>query len=260
MIRRQPRSTLFPYTTLFRSWRWRVATVAAAAIAAVAIGFVAARPAAPDGDAEARRRAGEEVAAVWHPARRDALTRALVATGVAHAPVTAQRVGDDLDAQVEAWIAARVDVAARNRRGDDPLPLAERRAACLARRLDEIDAVVVTLLDADRTAADHAIEAVRAVTAPATCLAADLALLPEQPARRARHAEVAAALARASALARTGRGRDAVAALEQVVVDARALDHPPLTAEALYHLAAEATDVGDYERADRALTDAITEA
>src|SRR2546430_5717557 len=23
MIRRPPRSTLFPYTTLFRSWRWR---------------------------------------------------------------------------------------------------------------------------------------------------------------------------------------------------------------------------------------------
>src|ERR1039458_8751451 len=27
MIRRPPRSTLFPYTTLFRSWRYRVATL-----------------------------------------------------------------------------------------------------------------------------------------------------------------------------------------------------------------------------------------
>src|SRR2546430_10669665 len=26
MIRRPPRSTLFPYTTLFRSWRWRRAS------------------------------------------------------------------------------------------------------------------------------------------------------------------------------------------------------------------------------------------
>src|SRR3712207_7497074 len=44
MIRRPPRSTLFPYTTLFRSLRWRAAAGAA----------VLLRPRLPDGGARAR--------------------------------------------------------------------------------------------------------------------------------------------------------------------------------------------------------------
>src|SRR3712207_8980360 len=34
MIRRPPRSTLFPYTTLFRSWKYGAASASAAALAA----------------------------------------------------------------------------------------------------------------------------------------------------------------------------------------------------------------------------------
>src|SRR5256885_13029740 len=40
MIRRPPRSTLFPYTTLFRSSRCRAATLFAAAMAAIAVASV----------------------------------------------------------------------------------------------------------------------------------------------------------------------------------------------------------------------------
>src|SRR2546429_6915918 len=37
MIRRPPRSTLFPYTTLFRSWGWRIPFLLSLLMVAIAI-------------------------------------------------------------------------------------------------------------------------------------------------------------------------------------------------------------------------------
>src|SRR5258708_15562481 len=47
MIRRPPRSTLFPYTTLFRSL-WGTVIVSASSVTAAALGFLIARYAARD--------------------------------------------------------------------------------------------------------------------------------------------------------------------------------------------------------------------
>jgi tetratricopeptide (TPR) repeat protein len=239
--------------------RWqRVLIVPAVAAAAIA-GALLARGTATDPEEAAARRARDEAAEVWNESRRTAITDGLTATGAGHAAATARVVAGELDRYVGHWIEARAEVAARNRAGREPVEVAARRDACLRRKLDEIEAVVDVLAGADRRTADRALDTTAGLTPVEVCLEArapdDLA--PEEPARRARHEDLHALLQHA--VARDRAGHDATADLEAIVVAARQLDHPPLTAEALYRLGRVLSNRRNPE-AERVLADAITEA
>jgi tetratricopeptide (TPR) repeat protein len=239
--------------------RWRRFVIVPVAAAAAIAGALVAGGSTPDPDETARRRAQQEVAAVWNDARRAAIADGLAATGVGHAGATAEVVAGELGRYAARWIEARVEVAARNRSGRDPVEIAARRDACLARKLDEVAAVADVLAAADRTAADHALDTTAGLTPIDVCLDAiapdDLA--PEEPARRARYHDLHALLQHA--VARDRAGQEAAADLEAIVAAARELDHPPLTAEALLRLG----NIHAERRmpdADRLLSEAIEEA
>ena len=239
--------------------RWqRVLIVPVVAAAAIA-GALVARGTSSDPEDEALRRARDDAAAVWNESRRAAIADGLAATGAGHAAATAQLIGGELDRYVAGWTAARVEIAARNRSGQDPVAVAARRDACLARKLDEVEAVIDVLAGADRTIADHALDTTAGLTPVGVCLEtlAPDDFAPDEPARRARYEDLHALLQHA--VARSRAGHDAIPDLEAIVASARELDHPPLTAEALYRLGRLRSDRRDSE-AEPTLADAIVQA
>ena len=236
----------------------RVVIPAALAIAAAAGVLLAGRD-GEDPDAAARRQADAEVARVWSPARQAELARGLAATGAAHAAGTIERASAALDRYAADWIDARVEAAARNRRGDEPPAIGERRAACLRGRLRRADALIAVVAEGDATGARNAVDAIAALPAPAGCLEQVVAdeLGPPEPARRARHDQLRSQLAHANALSDAGRYQDAIAAGERIAAAARELDHPALVADVMFFLGTEQLGFGAADAADRALTEAI---
>jgi tetratricopeptide (TPR) repeat protein len=72
---------------------------------------------------------------------------------------------------------------------------------------------------------------------------------PEEPARRARHAELLHVLADGGALLRVGKRKEAAILAETLVADARALGDPPLLAEATLLQASSLSASGQADRA-----------
>jgi len=232
--------------------------VAAGAITVALIGRNDRDPAA-----DARAAARSAAAAVWGARERAAVTAGLVRTGHRDAAATASAVIAIVDRFVDRWIEARVLVAQRNRAGDDPVALATRRADCLDRRLAELGALVVALRDADAVAVPHARDGARYLTPISVCTEgsalADRLPPPVEPDRRARVDALEAEIDRIMTLNRIGKPKEASLAAEQVVARARELNHPPLTAEALYAYGGTLGTLGETGRAEKTLEESLTE-
>jgi tetratricopeptide (TPR) repeat protein len=241
----------------------RAATAALGVVAAGAVTFALLAGRDGDPDAAARASARESAAGVWSSQARAELAAAFVATGHSAAPGAASTVTRSLDRYLERWIEARVLIARRNRDGSDPLALAQRRRECLGRRLDEARAVVDTLRGVDASMIERAADAVRLLTPVSVCTEGN-ALAgrmppPEEAARRDRFRALEGELDHIKALAHVGKIDEATALATRTVAAARELDHPPLTAEALFALGGLQGSRNDSSLAQRTLEEALVE-
>jgi tetratricopeptide (TPR) repeat protein len=132
--------------------------------------------------------------------------------------------------------------------------------ACLDRRLDEVRALVDELTGAGPGVATRALDGVAALTAPRVCVDRDVAAMrapPEEPARRARHAELVKVVSEVNAKQRVGKRKEARALAERLVTDARALADPPLLAEAALLHAITLQSASEFDRSAAAYRDAV---
>jgi tetratricopeptide (TPR) repeat protein len=201
--------------------------------------------------AEARRRwdvaqrtaaceaTGDEIAAVWSPAREQALREALVATKASFAPMTADRVTQWLARQAETWREARaeacLDADVRGRWDADTL---DRSLWCLDARRMELESLVDELAHADAQVVTKAVKAAATLAPVAACRDEHaLATMPPPPAadREALRA-IRGEVIRAGNLERAGRYDDGLALARGALARAEALAWPPLVAEARLRL------------------------
>jgi serine/threonine-protein kinase len=215
--------------------RRRVLTVAAAAAMLAVVGLAVRRPPppAPCLGAEAR------LAGVWDADVAAAVRASFLGTGRSYAGATYAQVAAALDGYAGGWARMRTEACeAAVVRHDQTPALYDRRVACLDRRLAQLAAL--TRLYARAPAADvldRAAQSARGLAPLDDCADAKalLAAYPPPDDRSAR-IEVAALRGRldhAAALAAATRTRAALDVVAPIVVEARALDYPPVTAETL---------------------------
>ena len=111
-----------------------------------------------------------ELDAVWTADRRDAIGRALRATGVPYAETTAANVGAAVDAWGERWIDRHVGACrATWHDGVADETLLDRRVGCLREGLATADALVARLGEASPKLAERALAAVDGLPDPREC-------------------------------------------------------------------------------------------
>ena len=213
-----------------------------AAVAVLAGVLVAAGLVVPAWIAREQQRVcrGAEVklSGVWDDARRAAVRDAFGASKEPFAPVALAQVERALDAQATAWVAGHVDACEATRvRGEQAESVLALRMACLDLRAKELKALVDIFSEADGATVGRAVQAVNAMTPVRTC--ADVAALsgplppPDDPAMRARIDAARGQLARGKALYDAAKFPTARALADEVVVEAKAIAHQPLLADAL---------------------------
>jgi serine/threonine-protein kinase len=204
----------------------------------------------------------DELAGVWDAARKGEVRRAFAATSRAHAEATYTRIARLLDGQVADWTAMRREACEATARGRQSPRLLDLRMQCLDRRRDELAALTALFARGpDPDLLNKAVSAAAGLTPIASCADADAlssaVALPDDPAARARVLELHRQLDEVDALGRTGKWKDAVPLADRIVGDARALDHAPLLARALYLLGGAQDKAGDPRAAEVSLRDAL---
>ncbi len=200
---------------------------------------------------------GAGLAGAWDGVRREQARAAFAASGAASAPDAFARVAGVLDGYAAAWGAMRLEACRATRvRGDQSERLMDLRMQCLDRRRGDLRALVEVFAQADRGVVEKAVEAARSL-APLDGCADGVALgaavpPPDEPAARARVAEVQRALARVGALSAAGRYADGFAAVEAVARDADQLGYPPLRAEVALRRGGLLDRTSDYPGAEQA--------
>ncbi len=206
---------------------------------------------------------GAQIDEVWNEEARGGLRNALMATGVASAEVTAEKVMPWIDAQAHAWQQARTEVCLdqgeRREWNDD---VVARALWCLDERRMELDALVGELTLADARMVHKAVQAATGLTQIATCREPELLLrLPAPPSsQQAQVQQVRAELSRAGALERAGKYDAGLELARAALEHARALDWPPLVAAAHQRLGFLLDKRGDYAEAESSLEAAFFEA
>ena len=243
--------------------RW-VALAAAVVLAGGAGAASVALAGAGDPARAARAAAEARAAAVWSPAARKGVVAAIARDPAPHAAATAERVAATLDRYVAGWIDARATLAGRGRSGEEPPLGFARRSDCLDRRLAQTGALVQALTAGGPGVAARAIDATAALDPVAACVDGDAAITvrapPDGAERRARYDELVRRLDEVTALDRVGRARDAADAAAALLAPVRALDHPPLTARAIFADAGQREHRGDVDGALLGMREAIVAA
>ncbi len=230
---------------------WILAVIALSSLPLVAL-LMRPSVVAPDPCGEASALA----AAVWDPARADALREHFLGTGASFAEQTAINVRAHVQARMEAWRDAHTAICRATRvHGHQSDELLAVRMACLDQRRRETVAALDVLADADASALEHANELLGAMGSIASCEEATTAgpADPEDPEQRARIDWTRDEIARANALQIAGRGYEALAHAQLAEASARREGRDDLWAAAL--IAAQRTEA-DVWRAS-ALREAI---
>jgi tetratricopeptide (TPR) repeat protein/predicted Ser/Thr protein kinase len=169
--------------------------------------------------------------------RREVVRAAFLATGVPSAAEVWERTAAGLDRYAADWLRMdRDSCEATHVRGEQPVPIFVRRAACLDERRGALRALVDVLATADAAMMTSAVDAVRAL--PALDLCADLPSLsrtaePRDLEVRRRVDDLRRRALVARALHDTGRDPQAIATGRPLLVEARTVGYPPLVAELL---------------------------
>jgi eukaryotic-like serine/threonine-protein kinase len=222
-----------------RGRRTRRGAVAALSLAAVAmIGWRVGRTGRATGVAADPCGGAEAVlAGVWDAPRRDVAHAAFTATGVPYAEDSWKSAEHSLAAWTGAWSAARRDACEDSAvRREQSGELLDRRMSCLDDALDDVRALSDAFAAADRAAVEHAVAAASGLPDLAVCADRDALMSldgpPADPAMRAQVDAIERRLATANAQWRTGKVREAVAALAGAATDAAATGHAPTLARA----------------------------
>ncbi|HEY4179271.1 MAG TPA: tetratricopeptide repeat protein [Kofleriaceae bacterium] len=245
-----------PRSSVTRGW-----VLAAIAVVGITVGAgIALRGRHQDSDCA---RAGDPLASVWNPQRRQAIASAFKRSNRPYAGDTADRVDKNFDQYADAWIGMRIDSCkATNVRRDQSAALLDLRTACLDRRLAELDSLLrVFGSNPDGDLVDNAVHASLALTDLAAC--ADTTALTSAsppPATAVERSQLAALVARLEitrAALRAGRPKEASRLDPTLVADARTLGHAPFLAEVLLLDCAVRDGIGDNTGAEAACRDAL---
>ncbi|MCA9651023.1 MAG: serine/threonine protein kinase [Myxococcales bacterium] len=230
-----------------RRARWVVAALAlGVGVGAAGVGLVASgdEPVEPCGGAELR------VSESWNDARRDAVRRALLDTGLPMASETWPRVRDELDAHLERWAQTHTEVCRATRvRGEQSVERLDLRMACLEQRLDAVDGLLDVLEHADAEVVIAAIDAVHELPRAEPCRRLEPRASPEPPEAAVLRRELGRALAERDA----GRPERALEQLEALRERAVASGTRWLAAELLVRRGEVLEELGRGADADRPL-------
>ena len=240
--------------------RRRAGATAAIAGLVGAIGFGAASLSAP---AAARcEGAAAELEGVWDAGRKEAVARALTATGVAYAGETWARLEPLLDAYAAGWAAMRTEACASHQAGTHSDRLYDLRTACLDQRRAGLGALVEALSAADAGTVEKAVIAASSLPPLASC--ADTEALsaavppPADPAVARRAREIEVELAKVRALTDAGRAAAALERAGALRAEAESLKYEPLIAEAALRAGAAAMEAGLAAEAEASLGAAVS--
>ncbi len=191
----------------------------------------------------------------WGGERRDRVHDAFAATNLPYARDAWARVDATLQAYTQQWATARRTVCEADLRA--PSAAADLQIRCLDARLYGMDALVGVLAQPDDDVIERASRAVASLPRLAEC--ADLEGLPStvlDPAAAGMTDRLQRTLDEAAALDVAGRYADGLSLARTVVEDAVALGHRPLQAHARRRLGVLHQKLGDFEAAERELSQA----
>lgn len=217
--------------------RQRRLALAGAAVAALSLALVARR----DDPARPCTGAVRQLDGVWDPTRRTAVQNALLATGVPYAARTWAAVAAKLDRYAGAWIDAYREACVATRlRGEQSAADMDLRMRCLQGRRIALRVLGDELAHADGAIAQQALPMVESLPGLDACAhpgaLSARAAEPDDPAVRAKLDEVRALVERARLQWEAFRYRAGIALAKSAVAQARAVQHRPIEAEALYVL------------------------
>ncbi len=206
---------------------------------------------------------GAAIEAVWSDGSRDALTRVILETELPYASVSAERVGESLDAYAERWRAARTQLCLAERvEGRVDASLARRGEWCLDARRVQLEALIDALGSGDEDVVTNGAAAAWRLTAVEPCVdpgwLSTVAALPG-----ANHDElrrVRAALARVEARSDSAQFSEELVRVEQELARAEELGWAPLSASARIVVGRIKRTKGEFESAEATLEEAYFEA
>ncbi len=201
----------------------------------------------------------------WSPAIAARIRETFSKSPVAGAAARAERAIKVLDAYGAQWLAARKDACEATRlRGEQSEELLDRRMVCLSARLAPLRATAALLAEGGPGVVERSVEAASALPAVHECADARGLLErlppPSDPEVRKRIDQVTQDVAGARALFNVMRMKEALAKGKEAAQAARALGHPPLTADALLALGALQPLAGETGAAEVTLWDALSAA
>ena len=208
---------------------------------------------------EACAGADSRVTRVWNEGARGDLIASL-SQRAPHGAAIADRVASLVDAYARRWAVGRVEVCKDTRvRGVYSERVLDMRTACLDGRLEHLRALLGVFGEPEATV-DEAVAAAQALPPLDACddvarLTAE-APLPTDPDVAARVDALHADLARVRALASSGRYIDARDLARQTAERAAAIPYAPIEAEALLELGMSLDELGAYDEAETALSEA----
>ncbi len=180
--------------------------------------------------------AGQEIEAVWNDQARESLRRSLLATEVAYAPATYEKVLPWLDRRAAEWSEHRSRACQEATIAGTLSPdLYARSTACLDERRDELDALLTVLGEANKAAVQRAVAAVAGLAQLSNC--EDHRALERRPPPSSdpdRHARVTGlrrALMRALGLGMAGRASEGQDRALALLAEAEALGDAALIVE-----------------------------
>jgi tetratricopeptide (TPR) repeat protein len=221
-----------------RGWtRWRWPALASALVLTTALVTHALQPWTTRKPGLACDGGAAELARVWEPGRRAAITARLAGIAAPYAREATARVVSELDERLRGWSAAHRTTCRAHRTGRVSDVLFDRAMLCLGHQLDEFRATVALLEKVGASGLAGAVKAIGELPAADACAnGARLMAEPNPPGgpeHRARVARARALLSGAAAERRAGRIKEAATLVEQARRDAELSRYPPVLAEAL---------------------------
>ncbi len=246
-------------------WAARKRLLLAAGVLVLVAGAVAGGYALRSHDSARCTGAEARLASVWDDASRERVRAAIFDTKQAYADAAWTRVRAHLDDYAAAWVEAHRDACeASNVRGEQSAEMLDLRMSCLDARRADLLAAVQVLEATTAESLDAVLDVARGLPSLAAC--SDTAQLrarsplPVDPAARERIDYLHGEVARANALTKAGKYKDALEAAQSAADQAMKIDYPPLRAEALMVRGEAEQTLGKYEKARDTLHQAWEEA
>ena len=248
--------------------RRRTLGFGAVAVALVLMAGVAALSLGRGGGSAAKpcRGAGDKLVGIWDDEVKDRVATAFTATGRPHAAHSYSRVELVLDDYAARLVAMRTEACEATRvQGEQSDELLDLRMACLDRRLNRMRALTeIFAVSPDAELIDKAVTAANGLPPIDDCADAEALTAaippPRDPRLRDTVAELRNRLDQAASLLSAGKYALALAIAVEVDAAARAIDYPPLHAEAGFCLGSAQRDSGDFDAAEATLSEAVQSA